>query len=80
MEPDAHRGPGRTVAAALIGAALIITSLRNIRTFDAGFRRDQVLVQSISPEKCFMGDRVTRYGARCWSGCARCRVSRRDSP
>ena len=66
----------------LIGAALILTSLRNIRTFDAGFSRDQVLLQSISPEKAgFAGDRVTRFGARCWSGCARCRGSaRRDSP
>jgi predicted permease len=46
----------------LIGAALILTSLRNIRTFDAGFNRDQVLLQSISPEKAGLtGDRGTRY-------------------
>ena len=46
----------------LIGAALILASLRNIRTFDAGFSRDQVLLQSISPEKAgFTGDRGTRY-------------------
>ena len=46
----------------LIGAALILTSLRNIRTFDAGFNRDQVLLQPISPEKAgFTGDRGTRY-------------------
>jgi putative ABC transport system permease protein len=46
----------------LVGAALILTSLRNIRTFDAGFSRDQVLLQSISPEKAgFTGDRGTRY-------------------
>jgi predicted permease len=46
----------------LIGAALILTSLRNIRSFDAGFNRDQVLLQSISPERAgFTGDRGTRY-------------------
>ena len=46
----------------LIGAALILTSLRNIRSFDAGFNREQVLLQPISPEKAgFTGDRGTRY-------------------
>jgi predicted permease len=46
----------------LIGAALILTSLRNIRTFDAGFNRDQVLLQTISPEKAgFTADRGARY-------------------
>lgn len=46
----------------LIGAALILTSLRNIRNFDAGFNRDQVLLQSISPERAgFTADRAARY-------------------
>jgi macrolide transport system ATP-binding/permease protein len=46
----------------LIGAVLILTSLRNIRTFDAGFNREQVLLQPISPERAgFTGDQGTRY-------------------
>jgi predicted permease len=46
----------------LIGASLILASLRNIRTFDAGFERDHVLLLGLSPERAgYSGERLTQY-------------------
>jgi putative ABC transport system permease protein len=46
----------------LIGAALILTSLRNMRTFDAGFDREHVLLVGLTPERAgYTGERLTQY-------------------
>jgi predicted permease len=46
----------------LIGAVLILVSLRNIRTFDAGFDRAHVAFMSLSPDRAgFTGPRVPQY-------------------
>ena len=46
----------------LVGASLVLASLRNIRTFDAGFDRGHVLTIGLSPEKAgFTGERYLQY-------------------
>ena len=46
----------------LISATLILASVRNMRTFDAGFTREGVLLVSLNPEKAgYRGERSTQY-------------------
>jgi predicted permease len=46
----------------LTGAWLVMTSLRNLRTFDAGFDRDPVLMLSLAPNRAgYAGERLTQY-------------------
>lgn len=46
----------------LVGASLLVTSLQNLRTFDAGFDREHVLVMGLSPRKGgYTGDRGMAY-------------------
>jgi predicted permease len=47
----------------LTGASLLVTSLRNLRTFDAGFDREQVLMIGLNPAKggYTPGDRLLAY-------------------
>ena len=46
----------------LAGASLLVTSLQNLRTFDAGFDREHVLLMGLNPAKGgYKGDRVLTY-------------------
>jgi predicted permease len=46
----------------LIGAALILTSLHRMRTFDAGFDRHHVLMMSLGPDRAgYAGERMVQY-------------------
>jgi predicted permease len=46
----------------LTGAALLLTSLRNLRTFDPGFEREHVLLLGLNPAKGgYTGDRGLEY-------------------
>jgi len=46
----------------LTAASLLVTSLRNLHTFDAGFDRNHVLKMGLSPEKAgYTGDRLLTY-------------------
>jgi predicted permease len=46
----------------LTGASLLVTSLRNLRQFDAGFDRDHVLLMGLNPAKGgITGDRRLEY-------------------
>jgi putative ABC transport system permease protein len=46
----------------LTGASLIMASLRNLRTLDAGFDRDRVLFVGVNPAKAgYAGDRLVQY-------------------
>lgn len=46
----------------LTGASLLVTSLRNLRTFDAGFDRDHVLKMGLNPARGgYTGDRRVEY-------------------
>ncbi len=46
----------------LAGASLLVTSLRNLRTFDAGFDREHVLLMGLNPAKAgYTGDRCLAY-------------------
>jgi predicted permease len=46
----------------LTGASLLVTSLRNLREFDAGFDRDHVLLMGLNPVKGgYTGDRRQEY-------------------
>jgi predicted permease len=46
----------------LTGASLLVTSLRNLREFDAGFDRDHVLLMGLNPAKGgYAGDRRLEY-------------------
>jgi predicted permease len=46
----------------LIGAALILTSLHRMRTFDAGFDRQHVLMMSLGPDRAgYAGERMVQY-------------------
>ena len=46
----------------LTGASLLVTSLRNLREFDAGFDRDHVLLMGLNPSKGgYTGERRLEY-------------------
>ncbi|MPY88864.1 MAG: FtsX-like permease family protein [Luteitalea sp.] len=46
----------------LTGASLLVTSLRNLHAFDAGFDRDHVLLMRLSPDKAgYTGERRLAY-------------------
>ena len=46
----------------LVGASLVLASLRNMRTFDAGFNREHVLLMALNPEKAgYTGERFAQY-------------------
>ena len=46
----------------LIGASLTLASLRNIRTFDAGFDRDSVLMLPLNPDRAgYKDERLIQY-------------------